>query len=276
MPPAVPAVLIISSFVAASRVGGGAQAMALARLGLEPVLVPTVQLGRHPGWGAPGGKPLEAETMASMVKAIEAQGVFQRLAAVITGYFAHADQVTVAAGALGAARACSPRALIVVDPIMGDDSAGLYVRETVADAIELSLIPRADLVTPNAWELGRLIDAPVASVEDALGGARSLDRPALVSSVPAGGEIGTLYVDANGAWIALHASARAAPKGTGDLLTALFTAARVAGRSPRAALAAAVGGVAEAIAIADAADELPVTAFPARLSPSKRVRIERL
>ena len=250
--------------------------MALARLGLEPILVPTVQLGRHPGWGAPGGKPLDAETMASMLEGIDAQGAFQRLAAVITGYFADADQVAVANGALATARAGSPGALIVVDPIMGDEATGLYVRETVATAIELSLIPRADLITPNAWELGRLIDAPVASVADALTGARSLDRPVLVSSVPAGADIGTLYADANGAWTALHARARSAPRGTGDLMTALFTAARVAGLSPRAALAAAVGGVAEAIAKADAADELPVTAFPTRLAPSKRVRIERL
>jgi|HubBroStandDraft_4_1064222.scaffolds.fasta_scaffold131734_2 pyridoxine kinase len=271
-----PAVLIISSFVAASRVGGGAQAMMLARLGLEPILVPTVQLGRHPGFGAPGGKPVEAETMASMLKGVDAQGHFQRLVAVITGYFASEEQVAVAADALVTARAGSPEALIVVDPIMGDEETGLYVRELVANAIEQRLAPRADLITPNAWELGRLIDEPVASIDDALRGARSLDRPVLVSSVPAGDQIGTLYVDANGAWIALNARARSAPKGTGDLLTALFTAARIAGRSPRAALAAAVGGVAEAVAKADEADELPVTAFPARLSPSKRVRIERL
>jgi pyridoxine kinase len=271
-----PAVLIISSFVAASRVGGGAQAMMLARLGLEPILVPTVQLGRHPGWGAPGGKPVDAETMASMLKGIDEQGNFQRLAAVITGYFAHADQVAVAASAITTARAGSPGAAVVVDPIMGDETSGLYVRETVATAIGVSLIARADLITPNAWELGRLVDAPVDSIDAALRGARSLDRPVLVSSVPAGHEIGTLYVDSTGAWIALHARARSAPKGTGDLLTALFTAARVAGRSPRAALSAAVGAVAEAIAKGGEADELPVTAFPARLSPSKRVRIERL
>jgi pyridoxine kinase len=195
---------------------------------------------------------------------------------VIIGYFALAEQVAVAADAIAMARSGSPAAMIVVDPIMGDETSGLYVRETVANAIEMSLIPRADLITPNAWEFGRLLDTPVNSIDAALRGARSLDRPVLVSSVPAGEEIGTLYVDATGAWIARHARARSAPKGTGDLLTALFTAARVAGRSPRAALSAAVGAVAEAVARADEADELPVTAFPARLSPSRRVRIERL
>ncbi|HLK24105.1 MAG TPA: bifunctional hydroxymethylpyrimidine kinase/phosphomethylpyrimidine kinase [Caulobacteraceae bacterium] len=271
-----PAVLILSSFVAASRVGGGAQAMVLARLGLEPILVPSVQLGRHPGFGAPGGKPVEPQTMASMLKGIDAQGTFQRLAAVITGYFALADQVAVAADAIAMARSGSPDAMIVVDPIMGDAESGLYVREAVAAAIEQRLVQRADLVAPNAWELARLIDAPVQDAEAALRGARELGRPVLVSSVPADAAIGTLYVDTADAFLALHPRARTAPKGTGDLLTALFTAARVSGRGPRAALSAAVGGVADAVALAGDAHELPVGAMPLKLAPSKRVRIARL
>jgi pyridoxine kinase len=272
----VPAVLIISSFVAASRVGGGAQAMALARLGLEPILAPTVLLGRHPGWGAPGGDAVEADTMAGMLQGVEAQGAFQRLGAVITGYFASTDQVAVAASTLAAARAGSPGAVIVVDPIMGDEASGLYVHQSVADAIETSLAPCADVIAPNAWELRRLAGQAVTDIETALRAARSLQRPVIVSSVPAGDDIGTLYANAKDAWIALHARAPTAPKGTGDLLTALFTAARVEGRSPRAALAAAVGGVAEAVAQAGDDGELPVGAMPLKLARSKRVRIERL
>jgi pyridoxine kinase len=41
--------LILSSHVATSSVGGSAQALALAALGIEPVVVPTVLFGRHPG-----------------------------------------------------------------------------------------------------------------------------------------------------------------------------------------------------------------------------------
>jgi|SRR5579872_4670164 len=250
--------------------------MVLARLGLEPVLVSTVQFGRHPGWGAPGGKPVEADTMAAMLEGVNAQGQMARLSAVITGYFASADQVAVAANAIATARAASPGVLVVVDPIMGDEKSGLYVREPVARAIEVSLVSRADVIAPNAWELGRLTDETITNARSALHAARNLERPVLVSSVPAGDDIGTLYVDALDAWIALHRRARHAPKGTGDLLTALFAAARAGGKAPRAALAAAVGGVAEAVAKADDEDELPVAAMPTRLAASKRVRIEKL
>lgn len=272
----MPTVLILSSFVAASRVGGGMQALALSRLGIEPILVPTVQFGRHPGWGAPGGKPVEADTMAAMLQGIDAQGAFGRLDAVITGYFASVDQVEVAARALDTVRAASPAARLVVDPVMGDEGKGLYVREDVAKAIAADLVPRADLIAPNAWELARLTGLPVDDVESAVKAARRLGAAVLVSSVPAGDEIGVVYVDTRGALLATHPRARTAPNGTGDLLTALFTAARVKGQSPRKALAAAIGGVAEAVAAAGEAQELPIESLPARLSASPRVRIEAL
>src|SRR5580704_18770853 len=96
----MPRVLILSSFVAASRVGGSAQALALARLGIEPVLVPTVLFGRHPGFGPPGGGPVAAETFEAMLGGVEAQGRLRALDAVITGYFANPEQVAAAADAV--------------------------------------------------------------------------------------------------------------------------------------------------------------------------------
>jgi pyridoxine kinase len=250
------------------------QAMALSRLGMEPILVPTVQFGRHPGWGAPGGKPVEPETMAAMLQGIERQGVFGRLDAVITGYFASVDQVVIAARTLGTVRAASPGVRLVVDPVMGDAGKGLYVREDVAKAIAADLVPRADLIAPNAWELARLSGLPVDDVETAVKAARTLGAAVLVSSVPAGDQIGVVYVDTRGALLATHPRARHAPNGTGDLLTALFTTARIKGQPPRKALAAAVGGLAEAVAAAGEAQELPIESLPARLSASKRVRVE--
>src|SRR5580658_4290833 len=123
-------VLILSSYVAASRVGGGAQALALARRGIEPILIPTVLFGRHPGHGPPGGGPVDAETFEAMIGAVEAQGLFAKLNAVITGYFSSPEQVAIAADTLERVRAAAPGARLVVDPIMGDNGR-LYVKEAV-------------------------------------------------------------------------------------------------------------------------------------------------
>jgi len=90
-------------------------------------------------------------------------------------------------------------------------------------------------------------------------------------------EIGVLYVTAREAWLALHARAMSAPNGTGDVLTALFTAALIEGLKPTVALGRAVAGVAELVeaAIVWNAPELPIVAAASRLvSPTAPVRLQ--
>lgn len=283
--------LILSSHVAASRVGGFAQALALAQAGIDPVLVPTVLFGRHPGWGPPGGAAVPLETFEGMLGGIEANDLFAKIDLVITGYFNNAGQVRAAGQAIDAIRArqaAEPRGArarprVIVDPIMGDAGKGLYVSAEVAEALVSELTPRADLITPNAWELERLSGRTVRDADEAREAAQRLGKPTLVSSVPCGDEsnpeIGVVYADAREAWLAAHERAPTAPNGTGDLLVALFAAAQVEAHPVSYALARAVSGVAEAVVAANAtgAGELPIAAMGARLlEASPRVRIERL
>lgn len=239
-----PLVLILSSHVAASAVGGSAQAAALAGLGVETMLVPTVLFGRHPGLGAPGGGPVDLATFEGMLAGVEAAGAFTGLDAVICGYFADPAQVAAAARALDAMRAVNAKAWMIVDPIMGDRGVGLYVAEAVAEAVAGDLVPRADLVAPNAWELERLTGRVVTDPATALDAARSLGRPVLASSVEIGTNIGVIYADAGEAWLASHPRQADAPRGTGDRLAALFAGAVLGGAAPREALEASVVAVA--------------------------------
>jgi pyridoxine kinase len=280
----MPLALIMSSHVAGSRVGGSAQALALSQFKIDPVVVPTVLYGRHPGWGAPGGAQAPLEVFEGMLDGIEANGLFGMADVVITGYFASAAQVRAAARAIDAVKG-APRAedakrpIIIVDPTMGDSGKGLYVPQEVAQAIVQELIPRADIVAPNAWELERLTGAETRNPLDAMKAGRLLGKPCLVSSVVRGQEIGVVYTDKTQAWLAAHARAAVAPRGSGDLLTALFAAALIEGQPVSYALARAVGGVAETIAAAQIwqAPELPLVAMGARLkATSPGVRIERL
>lgn len=271
--------LIVSSFVALSRVGGYAQALALAGLGVDAALVPTVLFGRHPGWGAPGGGAVGREAFEGVLGGIEAQGGLDGLDLILTGYFATAEQVEAAAAAIDRARAGAGLApLVVVDPILGDDGPGLYVRPEVAEAVARALVPRADLLRPNRWELERLAGRPVPNAQAAVAAAREIDKPALVSSLPGGADrIGNLYVDERAAWLALHARAASAPNGTGDLLTALFAAATLEGLPPPSAMLRAVGGVLEAVEVAAAQglSELQTAGMTERfVSPRQAVELE--
>jgi pyridoxine kinase len=270
-------VLILSSFVAASRVGGGAQALAFARLGIDPVLAPTVLFGRHPGHGPPGGARVTPWEYATMLEAIAAQGVFGGLAALVTGYFASPEQVAAAAKAIAEARQASPAVLVVVDPVMGDADKGLYIAEPTAQAIASELVPAADLVCPNAWELARLCGRqPLDGPADAASAARSLGRTVMVSSVAEPGRIGAVLAGPQGSWFAAHPTRRSAPKGAGDLLTAFFVAGLLAGEAPPDALASAVGAIAEAVTVANGADEFPLEALPMCLPEPHAVRLQRL
>jgi pyridoxine kinase len=223
------------------------QARVLARMGFEPVLAPTVLFGRHPGLGAPGGGAVEPALFAGLLEGIAANGVLERVAAVICGYFADTGQIDAAVRLLGTLRAASPEAWIVVDPIMGDDLSGLYVSDEVAAKIAAELVPLADLLCPNVFELGRLAGGPASDASAALAAARLLDRPVLVSSVAAGPDIGVLLADRDEAWLASHPRAKDDPKGMGDLLTALFVGHRLSGSPANEALRDAVSEVASGV-----------------------------
>ena len=244
----MPTVLILSSHVAADAVGGSAQVVAFARAGIETIFAPTVLFGRHPGRGAPGGGAVEAAIFEGVLTGIAENGAFETLDAVVTGYFANANQVAVAVRTIDAVRAVNPGVRIVVDPIMGDYGTGLYVKAAVADALAADMVSRADLLAPNAWELARLSGFAVDEPASALAAIRGLGRPVLVSSVAAGAAIGVIYADATQAWLATHRRADDVPHGTGDLLTALFTSAVVRGASPADALETAVSEIARRFA----------------------------
>ncbi|MBJ7413584.1 MAG: bifunctional hydroxymethylpyrimidine kinase/phosphomethylpyrimidine kinase [Phenylobacterium sp.] len=281
----MPLALILSSFVAASRIGGAAQQYVLAAHKIDPVLAPTVMFGRTPARGGQG-EVTSPEVFRRMLGDIEADALFGLVDLIITGHFSDPEQVDIAAGVIervrGAERsdAWGARPLVLVDPILGDAPRGLYVKYEVAEAVETRLVPQADWITPNLWELGFLADREIATAADARDAVRAVGTPALVTSAPAGpGEIGLLYVDKEEAVLFAHPKRDTAPNGTGDLVTASFGAGLVQGLDPRDAAERAARAAAEVVAMAEAwkSNELPIVAMADRIvNPTAEVRIERL
>jgi pyridoxine kinase len=276
----VPLALILSSFVSASRIGGAAQQYVLAAFGIDPVLVPTVIFGRSPAKGAQG-HATAPDVFARMLADIEADAVFGLVDLVITGHFSSPEQVEIAAGALERIRAESERRpTVVVDPIMGDAPKGLYVEPEVADAVAARLVPLADWITPNLWELGRLAGLEITDLSAAVHAARRLGKPALVTSAPAGpDEVGLLFVDGEAATLFAHPRLAIAPNGAGDLVTAGFGAGLVEGLAPIAAAERTARGVFEAVRAIKGGrgTELPIVALGHRLvRPTAALRIEQL
>jgi pyridoxine kinase len=216
-----------------------------------------------------------------MLADVEADALFGLVDLVITGHFSSPEQVEIAADALARIQAASERApVVVVDPILGDAPGGLYVTPQVAQAVAARLVPLADWITPNLWELGHLTGAQIGDAASAVRAARGLGKPALITSAPAeDGEIGLLFVDAATAVLFAHPRLAQAPNGTGDLVTASFGAGLVEGMPPVAAAERAARAASEAVKAAQdwRAPELPIVALGQRLvNPTAALRIERL
>ncbi len=242
-------VLVISSLVATSEVGGGVTAQMLAAHTIRPCLVPTVILGRHPALGAPGGGPVTTALMGSALDGVKANGALEAVDAIFTGYFQNPDQVRLAAGLIAQARASRPDLLVMVDPILGDGEAdggdaGLYVSAQTAAAIRDELLPLASVITPNRFELAWLAQTPVHSPEQAVEAARGLAPVVLCTSAPADlNEISVITVTADDAFSARMPRLEQAPFGTGDVFAASALAERLSGARWRDAAARAMARI---------------------------------
>jgi pyridoxine kinase len=230
-------ILSIQSDVVYGHVGNAAARFALQRLGHEVWAVPTVILSSHAGYPLVAGEAMSADLLRQLVDGLDANHWLDQCDAVLSGYLGHADQAGVVADTVRRVKACSPKAIYCLDPVFGD-AGRAYAKKGVAEAMARDLLPLADIVTPNVFELSSLTSVPIRDANDAKLAARRLGRPLVVAtSVPAaGGRIGTLAVTQDEAWLALTPLLKNAPHGSGDLLAALFLGRRLMGQSLRDAL----------------------------------------
>lgn len=218
--------------------------------------MPTTLMGRHPGWGAPGGGAVEAERLRDMWSAIREQDL--HFDGVLTGYMGEVGHIDLAADIIGDIRAINTDAKIWVDPVMGDHGK-LYIPERRAAAIRDTLVPLADCITPNLWELSWLSGQTLETPED-IRKAASAYGSVLITSVLDGDDIGAAWESPEDALICSHEKFQSVPHGGGDSLGAILLAHHLRGLDARTALGAAVGSIFDIMRAADATDagELPL------------------
>lgn len=239
-------ILSIQSQVLGARVGNSVAGFAMERLGVRALLLPTTLLGRRPDHGPPGGGALPAATLESLFAGLAADGRLGEIDAIVSGYLGEADQAPIILEAVERVKLANPRAVFVCDPVLGDDSK-LFVSEAIADAVLNGLVPRADWLAPNWFELELITGRKIDGLEAARDAARRIGRPVLASSIRTATGLGVLYAAPNADWFCETPRLPRAPKGAGDLLTALFVARRVLGQAPAVALEAATGAVYDVI-----------------------------
>ncbi|WP_404386757.1 pyridoxal kinase PdxY [Knoellia locipacati] len=228
----VTTILSIQSSVAYGHVGNSAAVFPLQRLGVEVWPVHTVHFSNHTGYGAWRGPLLPADDVREVITGIEERGAMPAIDAVLSGYQGGEEIGDVILDAVARVKAANPDAIYACDPVMGNAKSGCFVHPAIPVLLRERVVPQADLITPNQFELGYLTETEPESLEDTLASveaARAMGpSTVLVTSVlrpdRPEGTIEMLAVHGDGAWIVQTPQLPMKANGSGDVTAALFTA----------------------------------------------------
>ena len=278
-------VLSIQSHVAYGHAGNASAVFPLQRLGIEVWPVHTVQFSNHTGYGAWRGRVFDGEAVEEIVAGIADRGVLGSCDAVLSGYLGTADVGHAVVGAVAQVRAANPDAVWCCDPVMGDVGRGLFVRPGIPELLRDVAVPRADLVTPNHFELDLLAGTTTRTLPDvkdavaavqALGPRVVLTTSLVTEDTPA--DAVDLLASAGGRHFRVRTPRLDVDvNGAGDVTAALFLAQWLATRSAADALARAAGsvfGLLRRTADAGSREILLVAAQDEYVSPTRAFAVE--
>ena len=244
-------ILSIQSAVAHGHVGNSAAVFPLQRIGVEVVPVNTVNFSNHTGYGAWRGPLMSAADVLDVITGVEERGVFPQVDVVLSGYQGGTDIGDVVVEAVRRVKAANPAAVYACDPVMGNATSGCFVAPEIPVLLRDRVVPVADLITPNQFELGFLTGTTPTTLESTLESAdlaRAMGpSTVLVTSVARPdreeGTVEVVVVAEEGAWTLRTPLLPFKANGSGDVTAALFAAHHTATGDPALALERTVSSV---------------------------------
>ena len=280
----MPTVLSVQSWVACGNVGNTAALFPLQRLGCETWCLNTVVFSNHTGYGKWRGDTVPASEIATLFEGIAELGVLSRCDAVLSGYLGEAETGPVLLDIVARIKKANPRALFCCDPVMGDVGLGYYVRAGIPEFFRDRALARADVITPNRFELEWLSGGPVRSLAeacDAVAALRQLGpRIVLATSLETAADyVAVVAAGPDGVWAVETPRLPIEATGCGDAVAALFLGWLLKGKSVPDALATTIGaiyGVIEATIHAGGGELALVAAQEELVSPNRQMAVQRL
>ncbi|WP_336648190.1 pyridoxal kinase PdxY [Microbacterium sp. MMO-10] len=265
-------VLSIQSAVAYGHVGNSAAVFPLQRIGVEVLPVYTVNFSNHTGYGAWRGPMIAPDDVREVITGIEERGVLGEIDAVLSGYQGGEGIGDVIVDAVARVKAANPNAVYACDPVMGNAKSGCFVAPAIPVLLRDKVVPVADIITPNQFELGFLTGTEPDTLESTLSSvdaARAMGpNTVLVTSVERPdreeGTIEMLAVDDKGAWLVATPHLPMKANGSGDVTAALFTAHYVETKDAKTALERTVSSVYELLRLTLESGERELQLIPAQ------------
>lgn len=224
--------LSIQSAVAHGHVGNSAATFPLQRIGVEVTPVFTVYFSNHTGYGEWTGRAFSPEEVLEIVDGVERRGGLDGVDAVLSGYLGGSGIGDAVLETVERVKRRNPEAIYACDPVMGNVDTGCVVSPEIHDLFRDRVVPHADLITPNQFELGYLTGTSPDSLESTLDAVdRVVERgpsTVLVTSLKrpdrAEGTIEMLAATRSEAWLVQTPLLDTEPSGSGDVTAALFAA----------------------------------------------------
>jgi pyridoxine kinase len=280
-------ILSIQSHVAYGHVGNSAAVFPLQRIGIEVWPVHTVQFSNHTGHGAWRGDFFSGAAIRLVVRGIQERGVLRTCDGVLSGYLGSVDTGAAVADCVGWVKEANPAARFCCDPVIGDAGGGIFVRPGIPELIRERMLPIADVVTPNQFELNYLADRGTATMADLIAAIDALHvcgpRVVFVTSLRTDDTPNDCIdlVASDGAERYLLRTPRLpiVANGAGDAIAALFFAHHLRTGSVAEAMSRAASsmfGVLDRTAAAGSSELLLVEAQQELVAPSRLFAAQRI
>lgn len=223
-------ILSIQSHVAFGYVGNSAAVFPIQRLGHEVWPVLTVNFSNHTGYGAWRGPVVAADQVAGVIEGISERDGLSTVSAVLSGYQGDPAVGAVILDSVRRVKALNPRALYCCDPVMGDVGRGMFVREGIPEFMRDEVVPTADVITPNHFELDFLAGVESTNTVEEVLAAVDVVRASgpsnvLVTSVITQDDpthLDLVAVSDEGAWSVTTPLLPISPNGGGDVTAAVY------------------------------------------------------
>jgi pyridoxine kinase len=256
-------ILSIQSLVAYGHAGNSAALFPLQRLGKVVWPVMTVHFSNHTGYGDWRGPLLTSQDIAEVIRGVEDRGALERCEAVLSGYQGAEDVGAVVLDAVSRVKGHNAEAIYCCDPVMGDVGRGMFVRPGIPEFMRDRVVPAADVVTPNHFELDFLAGTTSTTLSGLLkaadrvrasGPSVVLVTSTILEDTPEDA-LDMIAVSDEGAWRTRTPRLSVSPPGAGDLTTAVFLANLLDGRPLPVTLARTTSSVFAVVEATDRAGE---------------------
>ncbi|EGD72200.1 pyridoxal/pyridoxine/pyridoxamine kinase [Salpingoeca rosetta] len=154
-------VLSIQSHVVHGYVGNKAATFPLQVLGFDVDAINSVQFSNHTGYSQVKGTKQTAEELWDLFSGLEHNDLLS-YTHILTGYVGSAEFLSTVVCIVRKLKEVNPDIVYVCDPVLGDHGQ-LYVPADLVPVFRTELIPLADIVTPNQFELEMILECDIKS-----------------------------------------------------------------------------------------------------------------